>query len=93
VVIGSSPGSDPEVVIGTATMIEVVDPGVDEVQVRIRRSGLGVTVENATGGPAWIQAGGGPRVALGPAQPLHDGTQIRVGNRTFIFRAAPVWEV
>jgi hypothetical protein len=89
VVIGSAPGNDPEVTIGTATMIEVDDPGVDEVQVRIRMSGQGVTVENVTGGQAWIQASGGPMAALFGTQPLLDRSQIRVGGRTFVFRAGP----
>lgn len=88
-VIGSAPAEDPEVVIGAATMIEIDDPGVDEVQVRIRMSGHGVTVENVAGGQAWIQTGGGPMTALGSAQPLTDGSQLRVGERIFVFRAAP----
>ena len=85
--IGSNPEEDPEVVIGSATMIEVDDPGVDEVQVRIRMSGHGVTVENVTGGQVWVQAGGGPMSALVGSQQLVDRAQIRIGTRTFVFHA------
>jgi hypothetical protein len=69
-------------------MITVDDPGIDEVQVRIRVSGSTITAEN-TGGPfAWIQEPGGPMIGLTDApHPLEHGSQLWLGTQTFSFRA------
>ena len=92
IVLGSNPGTDPEVTIGQASMIRVDDPGIDEVQVRIQINGPAVTAEDVAGGGSWLSAPGQPASPLGLiAQQLHDGSQIRLGEKTFTFRAGPGW--
>ncbi len=88
--IGSNPAADPDVVHGTATMLRVDGPEVDEVHVRVKVDGGRVTVQAVNDVAAWVQQTGGPLTPLGSSPvALNDGAQLRVGTRTLVFRAAP----
>lgn len=87
-VIGSDPRSDPEAVIGAASIITIEDPSVFEVHVRIKVQGRRATVTEAGFGSAWIQAGTGPMTPLTTAgHPLEPGTTLRLGSRTLMYRS------
>ena len=89
VVIGSNPALDADVGRGTATMLLVDGPEVNEVHVRVAVEGGRVTVQAVNDVGAWVQQTGGPLTPLGSSPvALNDGAHLRVGTRTLVFQAA-----
>jgi hypothetical protein len=75
--------------IGEATSITIDDPSVHDVHARVKVDGHEVTVEDAGFGDSWLQADGAPMRALtSTGDRLLPGFQLRLGNRTLLYRLA-----
>jgi hypothetical protein len=89
IVLGADPGRDPEVAVGAATMITVGDPGIDEVQVRIRLSGSSITAEGVSSAGSWVQELDGPMIPLTESpQEVGSGWKLWLGTKVFELRSA-----
>lgn len=86
-VIGSRPDGDPEVVGGSAAMVTIDDPALNDVHARIRINGHATTVETVGNSPVSLTTyGSGGVVAIGPTpHPLQPGDAVHIGSRSFVY--------